>query len=61
VTFTLEATLSNRKREETIMPTFLITANLTEQGIRNVKEVPKRDALHAKPPRNSALRLSKSI
>ena len=26
------------------MPTFLITANLTEQGIRNVQEVPKRDA-----------------
>jgi uncharacterized protein with GYD domain len=36
--------LANRKREETIMPSFLITANFTEQGIRNVKDVPKRDA-----------------
>jgi uncharacterized protein with GYD domain len=26
------------------MPTFLITSNLTEQGSRNVKEVPKRVA-----------------
>ena len=44
MTFTPGATLANRKREETIMPSFLITANFTEQGIRNVKDVPKRDA-----------------
>jgi uncharacterized protein with GYD domain len=31
-------------REEMIMPTFLITMNWTEQGIRNIKDAPKRAA-----------------
>ena len=28
--------------EETIMPTFIITMNWTEQGIHSVKDAPKR-------------------
>jgi uncharacterized protein with GYD domain len=30
------------QREDTIMPTFIIAMNWTEQGIRNVKDAPKR-------------------
>jgi uncharacterized protein with GYD domain len=30
--------------EDTIMPTFIIAMNWTEQGIRNVKDAPKRAA-----------------
>jgi uncharacterized protein with GYD domain len=30
--------------EETIMPTFIITMNWTELGIRNIKDAPKRAA-----------------
>src|SRR5437773_12190724 len=32
------------QREDTIMPTFIIAMNWTEQGIRNVKDAPKRAA-----------------
>jgi len=32
------------QREVSIMPTFLITMNWTEQGIRNIKDAPKRAA-----------------
>ena len=30
--------------EDTIMPTFIVAMNWTEQGIRNVKDAPKRAA-----------------
>jgi uncharacterized protein with GYD domain len=38
------ASLVLSQREEFIMPTFLITMSWTEQGIRNIKDAPKRAA-----------------
>jgi uncharacterized protein with GYD domain len=38
------ASLLSAQRKESIMPTFIIAMNWTEQGIRNIKEAPKRAA-----------------
>jgi uncharacterized protein with GYD domain len=32
------------QREESIMPTFIVTMNFTDQGIRTIKDAPKRAA-----------------
>jgi uncharacterized protein with GYD domain len=34
--------VTNDAGEETTMPTFIVTLNWTDQGIRNVKDAPKR-------------------
>jgi hypothetical protein len=49
------------KGREMIMPTFLITSNLTEQGSATSKRYQSVSPLRAKPPRNSGLRSSRSI
>jgi uncharacterized protein with GYD domain len=38
------AAFGNCQEEESVMPTFIISMNWTEQGFRNLKDAPKRAA-----------------